>query len=238
MEKYFEDFNFFWDKINNYQNFSFVRYADGEVMLINGIPVGKSTQAYQIDNWYSDGQNTIIGNDLLSTLKTDNKDFYFAISSKTDNLNDYNFLFNSLNNKNNITFANLWINANYEKHINNIKNLKRNVVLICNEKCDINNVPFNVSKFIPFPDDCVNFWENNKTNFSNTIKKVSSEYSDTLFIICCGPLSAVLIKLMFENNENNTYIDFGSSMDEFIHGKKTRPYMFENTQYSKMISSF
>jgi hypothetical protein len=205
---------------------------------MNKVPVGKNTQAYQSDNWYSNGGSTMIGEDLLLGLNTDDKDFYFAISSKTDNLNDYYFLSNNIKNKNNITFANLWINANYEKNFNNIKNLKRNVVLICNEKCNIDNVPFNVSEFVPFPDDCVNFWENNKINFSNILKEVSSKYSNTLFIVCCGPLSAVLIKLMFENNQNNTYIDFGSSIDEFIHGKKTRPYMYENTQYSKMISKF
>jgi hypothetical protein len=84
----------------------------------------------------------------------------------------------------------------------------------------------------------IGFGYESHLDLSQIIKEVSSKYSNTLFIVCCGPLSAVLIKLMFENNENNTYIDFGSSMDEFIHGKKTRPYMFENTQYSKMISSF
>ena len=40
-EKYTEDFNFFWEKINNGSNFSFVRYADGEIMLMNGSPVEK-----------------------------------------------------------------------------------------------------------------------------------------------------------------------------------------------------
>ena len=237
-EKYTEDFNFFWEKINNGSNFSFVRYADGEIMLMNGSPVEKNTQAYKNDKWFSSGGQTKIGDDLNETIKLDNPNFYFAISSKTDNIRDYNYLYERIQNKSNITFANLWINANYKENISRIKKINRDVVLICNENCDLNNIPFNVLEFIPFPNDCVNFWEEQKKTFLRKLFDVSISHSNTLFIVCCGPTSAVIIKNMFENNMNNTYIDFGSSLDFFIHNKITRPYMDEESIYHNHISKF
>jgi hypothetical protein len=177
VEKYFSDFDFFWDKINKNENFSFVRYADGEIMLIKGEPINQNTQAYQVDKWSSIKNKTLIGDDLLNTLKVNENNFYFAISSKTDNLNDYYFLYNNIENKELITFANLWINANYKKNISNLKNLKRKVVLICNEKCKLDRIPFEVLEFIPFPNDCVNFWENNKETKINLLIIIQYFYS-------------------------------------------------------------
>jgi hypothetical protein len=43
---------------------------------------------------------------------------------------------------------------------------------------------------------------------------------------------------LYTNNPNNRYIDVGSAIDEIVHGKKTRPYMSENTIYSKEIVSW
>jgi hypothetical protein len=238
VEKYFDDFDKFWELINSNINFSFVRYADGEIMLINGTPVGTNTQAFEKDKWYSNGGVSKLGSDLDKCLSLDYSNFYFAISSVTDNISDYLFLINKIKNKDNVTFANLWINANYNKTISNIKNLKRDVVLICNEACKLENIPFEVVDFLPFPNDCVNFWENNSDDFTNKLVNLSNKHNNTLFIVCCGPTSAVLIQKMFTTNQNNTYIDFGSSLDIFIHNKETRPYMDSKSVYNKMISKF
>ena len=43
---------------------------------------------------------------------------------------------------------------------------------------------------------------------------------------------------MYNANPNNKYIDVGSSIDEFTHGRKTRPYMDPKSNYSKEISYF
>lgn len=237
-EKYTEDFYSFWDKIDNQINFSFVRYADGEIMLMSGLPIEKNTQAYQNDRWSSNGGQTNLGNDLIECIQIEEPNFYFAISSKTDNVNDYNFLYNRIQNKSNVTFANLWINANYKETISKVKNIKRDVVLICNENCDLKNIPFKVAEFIPFPNDCVNFWETERERFLEKIRDLSIKYNNTLFIVCCGPTSAVIIKNMFTHNKNNTYVDFGSALDIFIHNKITRPYMNEISQYHNHISKF
>ena len=43
---------------------------------------------------------------------------------------------------------------------------------------------------------------------------------------------------MYKANPKNQYIDVGSSLDEFTHGRITRPYMDVNSPYSNEISKF
>ena len=57
--------------------------------------------------------------------------------------------------------------------------------------------------------------------------------NDILYVISAGPLAEIIISDLYKNNPNNCYIDFGSSIDQFIHNKKTRAYMDETTFYAK-----
>jgi hypothetical protein len=110
MEKFNSDFIYFWEMIENGTNFAFARYADGEVMLMNGQSVGIGTQASNIDKWTSPNSMTKVGADLLKTLSHTEPNYYYAISSKTDNISDYEFLINNIKqDKERITFVNLWI---------------------------------------------------------------------------------------------------------------------------------
>lgn len=239
MEKFNTDFDRFWGFIHSGNNFSFSRYADGEVMLMKGISVSIDTQAYRVDKWSSPNYITKVGEDLLNSLNHTEENYFYAISAPTDNIHDYQFLSSHIKQTpENITFVNLWINANYSKTVNQFNLLKRPVFLICNEKANINNFPFKVSDFIPFPNNCINFWEENNNEF---LLKISNEFKNKqneLVFISCGPISEIIIDKLYLSNPNNTYIDVGSSIDEFVHGYKTRPYMDNSSIYSQMISSF
>lgn len=239
MIKFKEDFNYFWDKIEKGDNFTFSRYADGEVMLMNGKLVDETTQAFRIDKWKSPEKITKVSINLLETLNHTEENYYYAISSKSDNLNDYDFLKKNIKQNNEkITFVNLWINANYNDMKLKLQTLKRDVILICNHKAKKQNFPFNVKDLTPFPDDCINFWENNGDNYINFIIEKYIDFKNELFFISCGPISEIIIHHLYLNNPNNTYIDVGSSIDEFVHGFSTRPYMDERSIYNKMISNF
>ena len=239
MDKFFKDFDFFWDKIERSENFTFTRYADGEVMLMNGVSVKEGTQAFNVDRWSAPSGVTKVGKELLESLNHTENNYFYAISSKTDNIGDYIYLRNNIKqSEDNITFVNLWINANYQKSIENYKALNRPVTLVCNYKAKKDNFPFNVSKIIPFPDNCVEFWETSGNSFVEMLINEIGEKQNELFFISCGPVSEIIIHKLYTNNPNNTYIDVGSSIDEFVHGQKTRPYMNDGTIYNKMISSF
>lgn len=239
MEKFNSDFEYFWGLIAEGKNFAFTRYADGEVMLMNGIPVREGTQAYNVDKWSAPIGLTKVGRELIDTLNHTEENYFYAISSKSDNINDYLFLRNNIkHSENNITFVNLWINANYNRTIEKYKSLKRDVNLICNYKAKKENFPFNVSKIFPFPNNCVQFWEESGDDFMETLINEINEKENELFFVSCGPVSEIIIHRLYLLNPKNSYVDVGSSIDEFVHGYKTRPYMNDNTVYNKMISFF
>lgn len=239
MEKFSADFEYFWSLIESGENFTFARYADGEVMLMKGLPVTQGTQAFNIDKWSSPSNMTEVGKQLLDTLNHTENNYYYAISAKNDNINDWGFLDTNIKqNKDKITFVNLWINANYKKSLEKYKSLKREVNLICNSNARSQNFPFKVKSITPFPDDCINFWEENHKDFIEELTSKIININNELFFISCGPVSEILIHNLYKTNPNNAYVDVGSSIDEFVHGYKTRPYMDNNTNYSKMISNF
>jgi hypothetical protein len=239
MDKFTKDFDFFWGLIENKKNFTFARYADGEVLLMKGMEVSNGTQALNIDKWSSPNRFTKVGAELIDSMNHTEDNYYYAISGINDNINDYSFLINNLNqNKDRVTFVNLWINNNYKRMIEKLKSLEREVILICNENAKISNFPFKIKELIPFPNDCVNFWEKESESFMRNLFDKVSILENELFFISCGPISEIIIHKLFLENPNNTYIDVGSSIDEFVHGYKTRPYMNENTQYNRHISTF
>jgi hypothetical protein len=239
MDKFFIDFDYFWGMIEKGENFTFSRYADGEVMLMKGNQVDFNTQAYKVDKWGAPNHLTKLGSELFDSLKHTENNYYYAISSTTDNKSDYDFLNENITqSKDKLTFVNLWINANYLKMKKNLCKLTRDVVVFCNHKATKDNFPFNVIDITKFPDDCVNFWENNSEAFKTEITQKYKDYNNTLFLISCGPASEVIIDALYKSNPNNTYIDVGSSIDEFVHGYQTRPYMDPTSQYYNMISKF
>ena len=239
MNKFFNDFNYFWGMIEKGENFTFSRYADGEVMLMSGKQVNTLTQAYRVDNWSAPNVLTQLGKDLLSSLNHTEENYYYAISASNDNINDYNFLTNNIKqSRNKLTFVNLWINANYQKSIQKYALLKRDVILICNNKAKQENFTFTIKDITEFPNDCVSFWEENGVQYIDMLIKKYGNMNNQLFFISCGPASEVIIDKLYSNNPNNTYIDVGSSIDEFVHGYKTRPYMDPTSRYSKLISIF
>ena len=126
----------------------------------------------------------------------------------------------------------------YKKSIEKYKTLNRPVTLICNYNAEKDNFPFNVNTIIPFPDNCIEYWETNSDSFVDTLINQVGEKQNELFFISCGPVSEIIIHKLYSHNPNNTYIDVGSSIDEFVHGYKTRPYMDPSSQYYKMISKF
>lgn len=233
------DFDFFWSKITNKENFTFARYADGEVLLMKGLGVGAGTQASNVDKWTAPNRLTSVGTGLLHSLNHTEPNYYYAISGKNDNLDDYNFLKSRIQQSDDkLTFVNLWINANYVAMKSKLASIDRDVVLICNENANPENFPFNVVEHFKFKDDCVNYWEDNSEEYLRNLVHDTLKYKDTLFLISCGPVSEIIIHYLYTFNSNNTYIDVGSSIDEFVHGKITRPYMIPNSYYSTLISTF
>lgn len=226
-----EDLEFFKQKILNNENFAFARYADGERMILNNEPILYSTQAYSIDKWIFNN-NLIFAQDLKDTCNHRENNYYYAISCKCCDPQGEVFFKNKFENHN-ITFSNLFINANYHSFIKFIETLKdKNIFMIANKNSNNSVYPFNVIDRYLIEDDCVNWYENNKIQILNDLYKISEKYNNTIFFISAGPLSEIIIHNLFNYNPNNSYIDVGSSLDIYTHKKITRPYQILNSEYN------
>ena len=157
MNKFQNDFEYYTNLIKSNSNFAYARYADGEVQLMRGNPIGHQSQAYMVDRWTSPAEMTPIGLELLESLGHTEENYHYAISGKTDSISDYEFLTERIPNKN-LTFANLWINSNYQKMKQFYQSIEKDVYLICNHKAQPQNFPFKVAEIFPFPDDCISYF--------------------------------------------------------------------------------
>jgi len=221
-----EEFNIFWKKIENNENFTLLRYGDGE----RAIMCGKKVKAQE--GWESPNHLSKLGQALLSTLNIQDKKIYHGISCPCCDSEAYFWYKSRIENKN-ITFANLWVNANYKNFIEKFSNLKRDAILIANHNADKNNFEnLNILKHYKIGDDCINFWENEAGKLISEIKNDFGDKNDLFYVVSAGPLSEPIIVELFKNNPNNCYIDFGSSIDKFIHKTITRPYMNDKTSYA------
>lgn len=232
MNKFVDDFNLIWRKIDAGNPIAFARYADGECALMQGRAIGSGTQATDIDRWSSPNYITELGIDLKESLIHTETNYYYAISCDCCDPNGKKYLLNFIKQKKEfITFSNLWINSNYIKFIDKISQLKKEVIILANFEGKNNNFPFPVKSYVPFENNCVEQWKLNKEKIKEKLKEISQN-QNTLFFISVGPMSEVIIDYLWKCNPNNQYIDVGSSIDEFVHGKKTRPYMFIESQYA------
>jgi hypothetical protein len=237
MNKFDNDFDYYTTLIKTGVNFSYARYADGEVRLMKGEGIGTNSQAHMMDKWLAPNQMTKVGMDLLETLTHTEENYHYAISGKNDNILDYEFLTHHISNKN-LTFANLWINANYQKMKEFYQTLEKEVYLICNHSAEKKNFPFKVVELFPFPDDCIGYWNTYGDGYLSQLLEYTSQIQNKTVFVSAGPISEILIHEMYNSNSNNQYIDVGSSIDEFVHGRITRPYMNPLSHYSKQKSNF
>lgn len=213
---------------------AFARYGDGERAIICGNTISTNTQAYQVDKWTS-SELTLFGKDLYKTLSNRDENYIYGIPCTCCDANAELWYKNII--KNNITFANLWINSNYKSFINIINKIQEDVIIIANKEGINQKYPFNLYKYFPIEDDIVNYYNNNKKELIEKLNEFC-DFDNKLVLISAGPLSEIIIDLLWQKNKTNRYIDVGSALDIYIHNKITRPYMVDNNEYSNKTCYF
>lgn len=222
-----KEFEKFWNKISNNENFALIRNGDGERAIMLGRPVIAQ------ENWKSPNYVSKLGKDIYSSLMVDEKNFYCAISCPCCDEEAYYWYSSRVKTKN-ITFANLWVNTNFVKFRQLFPTLKRDAVLIANYRAKNHKIGnLNILKHYEIDDDCISFWENKASKMIEKIKKDFGNKNNLLYVISAGPMSGPIICELYKNNANNCYIDFGSAIDIYYNKNVTRPYMIKNNVYAK-----
>lgn len=222
-----EEFRRIWEKIKNFENITLLRYGDGE----RAIASGKKIKA--LEGWVAPDKLTSLGKAVFNSLSLDSENVYYGISCPCCDKEAYYWYRSRIKNKN-ITFANLFVNKNYQNFRKEFKELTRDAVFIGNFRAKNKQIGnLNILKYYFVSDDCIQFWETGAKELIEQIKEDFKGVDNLLYVVSAGPLSEPIIYELYKNNPNNTYIDFGSSIDEYIHNKKTREYMIEDSKYAK-----
>lgn len=230
-----ELFKFLW-KIDKWENFTISRYWDWERLLIEWLEVSENTQARRQDKWKSKWKTKLWGA-LGKTLDIIDRNFYYAIPCSCCN-NSWKIRYIDNITSNNYTFANLFINNNYQYFKERLRVLMRWVILIANNEWKWKEYPFSVKDFIWVPDDCVNYFEEHWEELIKKVRLFAIANKNKLFFVSAWPLANVIIYEMYKANPNNTYIDVWSALDERVHWRITRWFQRRWDKYAKKYCIF
>ncbi|KAJ3317043.1 hypothetical protein HDV06_002198, partial [Boothiomyces sp. JEL0866] len=210
------------------------RYGDGELAVIDAQPL-----VAEQDNWkYLGGPNSILSKDLNSTLKGHYGEpiyYGFPANDNVGSLNTYMSL--TEQNLNYVTYANLFVNANYPKTKKLLEMIQKgeagDVVIFASKESRSHADSFStLQEYVECPNEGLQWYETNHQSIKKVWDTLAKKYTNTLFIMSCGPLSNIAVHRMWNLNKKNRYIDFGSSVDEVLKGRQTRPYMDPNSNYA------
>jgi hypothetical protein len=120
---------------------------------------------------------------------------------------------------------NLFVNSNYPifvgQYIPEFKNHK--VVMTCSENADLSNMPFEVTRDFRVGKNCI-------VNDHHLVDKIKdwideNNVTDHLFLFSASSLSEVLIYELYKHNDQNTYLDIGTTLHHYMKLGIERDYL-------------
>ena len=213
--------------------FAFMRFADGEIGVMQGRQVDGS------DKWKSPNRVTKLGVDLLTAVSRINSNVYYGISCQCCDQQGKEYLLSLIRNPvGNITFSNIFVNGNYGLFLEQLANINKPVYVIANHTATFANFPLPILGFVPVPDDCVNYWEESSIEIKQALAEAFQEVTDQLFLIAAGPMSEAIIDFLWTVNPTNQYVDVGSSIAEYVHGRPIRDFAYAGSPYHNKYCIF
>jgi hypothetical protein len=207
--------------------FAFSKYADGEWSAMRGGFVNNG-EFISAQDEHTEFSRRL----LIDSFMYKHPSYYVGISCPCCQGQEfYNMKTASRQDESNLTFANIFVNSNYNFYKNNFvpeySNWKVN--LIANEKSDISKLSFQVERFFPVG---VNAWVNN-LDLLGHLKQLNTE--GELYLFCAGPFGNILAKQLWQHNQKNTYLDIGSTLNPWLgfEGFK-RGYLYGSEDCNKV----
>ncbi len=225
---YIEDIKIFYNKIKNKEKFAFSKYADGELHIFINQPLNNG------EFWFNRGHDEKYRQQMLESFKYKDKGYYIGISCPCciGGPPAHKYMKElSGQDSDHLTWANLFVNQNYDFYLKNIVPLYKeyDVYLVSNDASNLDNLPFEVKKHFKIGK---NAWVSNNSLKNEIVDFIKSkDVKDSLFLFCAGPFGNILVSNCWKNNKNNTYIDIGSTLNPFLLGEngKNRGYLREKT---------
>jgi hypothetical protein len=216
----------FKEKILNQEPFALIRPADGEYYVCNNIPLTN------IDNW-TFSRNSCLRDDLVNAIQNCN-DVHVGIPCRDCSPEIYEWYRTNFNIQN-LTYANIFCNKNWNPFIELFTN--RNLPFYYIGPYVSN--PLNLNMIDKFRTDefLVNNWDRENYTFTNSLKEWIKDKKG-LFLFSIGPISKVIIPMLWKEDPTNTYLDIGSTFDLFMKGTTNREYANPHSSYANLVCDF
>ncbi len=216
-------------KLTNKDNFSLVRFGDGEMIVINGESIDLSQKCngehkYSPGNKNDEKHREILGH----SLTYQDPQYYVGLPCRccVGDKHCEQLKEQSQQSESSLTWANIFVNSNYPLFLDKTVSAlsARTVNIICHEKADLNHLPMKIKKDFRVG---ANAWSQDYNKTVESIAQYIEENSiqDEVFIFCAGVISNMLIYELTKRNKNNTHIDLGSVFDDVMNLGKTRKYL-------------
>jgi hypothetical protein len=202
MKDYHKEIEFFYSKLFNNEKFALGKFADGEWGAIKGtyfFPANGEWQANGNDPSFEEARLA-----LIESIQYKHPDYYVAICPCYKEAIEF-----SGQNEKNITYANIFVNSNYQYYKKYYINLykERDIHLVTHRNTNLEDLPFKVEKFYPID---YNAWIVNK---DLPYQILEQDPKDKLFLFAAGSFANILAHKLWVNNKNNTYLDVGSTLN-------------------------
>ena len=240
-----KDFNFILDKLKNKDNFAFTRFSDGEMFIlknetlvladdhfITGKRSGRNIYTEEEHKAFYPDQHQKYQKKLVETFMHNQENYYKGICTATDGhvgKENFDWMIDFHGgDHDNLTFANLLINANYKHFVEKIVPLfcDREIIYVVNRLAKTENLPFKIKKKFLIGSNCMI----DDYSISEEVKNYISENNLTNHIVLCSAasLSNYIIYDCFKDNPHNTFLDIGSCLNPLLNlqgWKHTRGYL-------------
>lgn len=258
MKHFWSDFDKIKDYLKNNINFSFTRFSDGELFVLQNKRLELNEDHYIIGDsrgggWYNKeeqkqfipGEHEFFRQKLEDSLSCNLPMFYRGICTRPDvDLNTFNWMVELAGgDSETLTWSNLLINGNYERYLKEMVPLfsYKEVIMIVNESANLNKLPFKVKKDFRVGTNCFI----NDYDLIEVIKNyiIENKIENHLFLVSAASLSNLLIHELHMLSNKNTYLEIGSTLNPMMDmegWKGSRGYLREHwlgqhRQYLNMI---
>ncbi len=219
------EFFFFTELIKCKIPFSFIRFGDGE----NSIMKGVKFKAWK-DEWHWNPKNNKFQYSLIesSSICTNNNSFIGIPCKDWIEVSKSILSFSKCSSAKYMSYATLFINKNYPffkdwvlNFINTSFPNRWKIILVANSiiQTDITWA----YKFVPVPDHLIENWDKYCISLLSKLSRQAKK-NNLIFFVFAGPAANIIISYLVKINNNNIYIDFGSSIEFITKGYSTRPY--------------
>jgi hypothetical protein len=224
MKDFYQEIHRIFNLFKNGKPFAFSKFADGEWAAI----INENLNNGEFEN--NSGSNQFYRDKLIESIKFKDPNYYIGTccpccnGDRAQKMRSF-----SGQDEEHMTFANVFVNTNYEKYkelfLEEYKN--HEIHLVANKNSKIENLPFKVEKFYPVG---FNAWINDYTLIERILE---TNPKNKLFLFCCGPFGNILAHQLLLNNKENIYLDVGSTLNPWLKSEGFKRDYYCNGYFSK-----